>query len=308
MANSFCFNPRSPCGERRITGNVPHNRTVSPHAPLAGSDMISFIVRLSNILFQPTLPLRGATTTPTWLSRASSFNPRSPCGERLRQPSRVQVDNGFQPTLPLRGATYGARVGARPPWFQPTLPLRGATMTAQRAIAWVMFQPTLLAGSDHLPMFGHLNVPCFSPRSPCGERRAVLHICYEIIVSTRSPCGERRSFIVRLSNILFQPTLPLRGATSLGRKPFLSRWFQPTLPLRGSDVVNFDNVNIDGRFNPRSLRGATSRHITVSRKSEFQPTLPLRGATVRLSDRTSVNDVSTHAPLRGATKAESVTN
>ena len=56
---------------------------VSTHAPLAGSDMISFIVRLSNILFQPTLPLRGATE------------------KGLKQKTVAE----FQPTLPLRGAT-----------------------------------------------------------------------------------------------------------------------------------------------------------------------------------------------------------
>ena len=34
--------------------------------------------------------------------------------------------------------------------------------------------------------------------------------------------------------ILFQPTLPLRGATAWGAWIFISARFQPTLPLRGA--------------------------------------------------------------------------
>ena len=80
---SPCFNPRSPCGERRR-----HHRTMSRWCG-----------------FQPTLPLRGATAadprgaplgvvsthaplagsdycSPCCASSAACFNPRSPCGER----------------------------------------------------------------------------------------------------------------------------------------------------------------------------------------------------------------------------------
>ena len=57
--------------------------------------------------FQPTLPLRGATSMSLHiLSRASaSFNPRSPCGERPGETDEDAVVTWFQPTLPLRGAT-----------------------------------------------------------------------------------------------------------------------------------------------------------------------------------------------------------
>ena len=57
---------------------------VSTHAPLAGSDMSSPYWVVGRHTFQPTLPLRGATTccaaSASW---THSFNPRSPCGERL---------------------------------------------------------------------------------------------------------------------------------------------------------------------------------------------------------------------------------
>ena len=55
------FNPRSPCGERRMT----------------------FPLKCAPITFQSTLPVRGATSAGTPRRRGTeNFNPRSPCGER----------------------------------------------------------------------------------------------------------------------------------------------------------------------------------------------------------------------------------
>ena len=104
--DSSDFNPRSPCGERL--------------------GVVGVFSSLS--IFQSTLPLRGAT--PVFLFTASitmisihaplagsdgflctktcpicDFNPRSPCGERLRFRKRFFFLAGFQSTLPLRGAT-----------------------------------------------------------------------------------------------------------------------------------------------------------------------------------------------------------
>ena len=117
----FCFNPRSPCGERRARRERRHLRgPVSTHAPLAGSDANVRLSTLSSSGFQPTLPLRGATK-----SRAAN--------------SMAIV---FQPTLPLRGATLALAASLPPPMFQPTLPLRGATWwTGQRKSPRCRFNP-----------------------------------------------------------------------------------------------------------------------------------------------------------------------
>ena len=115
------------------------------------------------------------------------------------------------------------------------------------------------------------------------------------------------SFIVRLSNILFQPTLPLRGATEKGLKQKTVAEFQPTLPLRGA-TPRCDRTAPDGaRFNPRSpcgerpvlldrvgagdlvsthapLAGSDNAYNAMTAEQrEFQPTLPLRGATKGLA-------------------------
>ena len=57
---------------------------VSTHAPLAGSDMVDWAAQVAALSFQPTLPLRGATRRSyRRIPWSGSFNPRSPCGERL---------------------------------------------------------------------------------------------------------------------------------------------------------------------------------------------------------------------------------
>ena len=101
------FNPRSPCGERP-NSMLPNNdlSNISIHAPRAGSDLTVLSGFLFLMIFQSTLPVRGATASYRggWCylvisihaPRAGSdvllltacrclsanFNPRSPCGER----------------------------------------------------------------------------------------------------------------------------------------------------------------------------------------------------------------------------------
>ena len=85
-----CFNPRSPCGER------PYN----------------LMFDMQPLMFQPTLPLRGATFT---------------------QVAKQVYFGLFQPTLPLRGATnLSTETTSQTTQFQPTLPLRGATRQSRR--------------------------------------------------------------------------------------------------------------------------------------------------------------------------------
>ena len=125
----FSFNPRSPCGERREQAGIEaRTRSVSTHAPLAGSD--------------------GSRSDRR--TRHPRFNPRSPCGERReRAPVHLELV-GVSTHAPLAGSDqvesrelHGHRVSTHAPLagsdqtsysvaassdkFQPTLPLRGAT-------------------------------------------------------------------------------------------------------------------------------------------------------------------------------------
>ena len=102
--------------------------------------------------FQPTRPLRGATTRRAGHGRPrKDFNPRAPCGARLLRVVAWMYLFKFQPTRPLRGATtLTATDFFLELRFQPTRPLRGATVTSFPLIMML------------------LN---FNPRAPCGARQ-----------------------------------------------------------------------------------------------------------------------------------------
>ena len=170
------------------------------------------------MVFQPTLPLRGATPRPWHRRRAGPVSTHAPLAGSDR--ARIMPDTStlqFQPTLPLRGATASARSSQDVSRFQPTLPLRGATSALRlNSVSSWSFQPTLpLRGATGNGNGAGPRRPSFNPRSPCGERRPFAARpgrarCF----NPRSPCGERRAFpSLELSPISFQPTLPLRGAT-----------------------------------------------------------------------------------------------
>ena len=78
------FNPRSPCGERRNhLLSFQSWLHISIHAPRAGSDSEIYARQDGEGVFQSTLPVRGATGSNSSAETcAIYFNPRSPCGER----------------------------------------------------------------------------------------------------------------------------------------------------------------------------------------------------------------------------------
>ena len=144
--------------------------------------------------FQSTLPVRGATgleRSPVWddiisihAPRAGSdndtlrqvlavlhFNPRSPCGERLRLQLEEQAKEEFQSTLPVRGATRNED-------GTPKLPKH--------------FNPRSPCGERPPSLLGSPRSPYFNPRSPCGERpRCGAGMRTPPDFNPRSPCGER---------------------------------------------------------------------------------------------------------------------
>ena len=186
---------------------------VSTHAPLAGSDGNTVSLRRCYEMFQPTLPLRGATSflflsrcevdvsthaplagsddgTRAALGECLGFNPRSPCGERHAKAHREGRAQLVSTHAPLAGSD-----GVRP----LAAPLGGLVSTHAP-----------LAGSDVRYAQLATGSASFNPRSPCGERRNTVSLrrCYE----------------------MFQPTLPLRGATSRCRAISSTRSFNPRSP------------------------------------------------------------------------------
>ena len=80
------FNPRSPCGERRVILTVNGNCVWKFQSTLPVRGATSGIGVTAGVtpIFQSTLPVRGATYVAFNLALSPvNFNPRSPCGERL---------------------------------------------------------------------------------------------------------------------------------------------------------------------------------------------------------------------------------
>ena len=183
-----------------------------------------------------------------------------------------------------------------------------------------------LAGSDILLLSQPRRLARFNPRSPCGERRAILVIvrpfsrfnprspCGErqpvrfangrpICFNPRSPCGERPLNITRgvVPKAQFQPTLPLRGAT--GGVPSARGDLQVSThaPLAGSDGK--------GRGTGARLRVSTHAPLAGSdgpglRQAEgragFNPRSPCGERPHVVVGAVVLPVVSTHAPLAGS--------
>ncbi len=130
---------------------------VSIHAPRGGSDLIIIKIGIPNEfqstlpvggatkqsrdqvysrVFQSTLPVGGATPKSIFSSGLlTSFNPRSPWGERLHRPARGKNGGKFQSTLPVGGATLLVSRHSLVFLFQSTLPVGGATSNSSSSYA-----------------------------------------------------------------------------------------------------------------------------------------------------------------------------
>ena len=186
--------------------------------------------------------MRGATRPGRGEAQpGSDFNPRAPCGARLRLPfSPCGCLPLFQSTRPMRGATAGTNAeiayilisihaphagrdaetkqkdngGIR---FQSTRPMRGATRDAETV--QVLRRISIHAphaGRDFINVAGNGAVCLISIHAPHAGRdgfsssRMRAHWYF----NPRAPCGARPSSSAGCASCKpFQSTRPMRGAT-----------------------------------------------------------------------------------------------
>ena len=209
------FNPRSPRGERRL----PQQRTPPER-------QISIHAPLAGS--DVALRLQEAV--------AAYFNPRSPRGERRRSGGLPRSVFYFNPRSP-RGERHLLD-------FLPLLiraisihaPLAGSDHghAAGRCRVQISIHAPL-AGSDSQPGCRQRPGTYFNPRSPRGERLAA-----DDAISVM---------------VIFQSTLPSRGATAHCHLQHPRHRFQSTLPSRGATSEQAEGFLADINFNPRSPRG-----------------------------------------------------
>ena len=192
------FYPRSPCGERPIVfvmwmmflsflSTLSLRRATSPcgrfmrlvaisiHALLAESDM-----------YRDRIP-----------PKRSYFYPRSPCGERHMASGLVVQLNiiSIHALLAESDCFQPVCVHDRGQ-FLSTLSLRRATRRQAGECPRIRISiHALLAESDHRPNQEISKHRHFYPRSPCGERRLIIHMAIGDVhyFYPRSPCGERHN-------------------------------------------------------------------------------------------------------------------
>ena len=192
--------------------------------------------------FQSTLPVRGATSySQRAAARATYFNPRSPCGERLRTDALAGRFDLFQSTLPVRGATI--------------CPIDG----------W------------KLRHYFNPRSPCGERRRAGAQAQASYVIS---IHAPRAGSDAARTTYLQ-STAKFQSTLPVRGATPCNRSVGICiRQFQSTLPVRGATrahgiLAPRRYISIHAPRAGSDIAQAPQR----CQQNRFQSTLPVRGAT-----------------------------
>ena len=151
-AASNDFNPRSPHGERRISGTgmwwtAGDFNPRSPHGE------------------RPRCLLM-------WDYIYYYFNPRSPHGERQDPILPLRSRAGFQSTLSSRRATFFMDIPHFPQIFQSTLSSRRATdpWFLRMKEEFISIHALLTESDRHIRCHKNTSLIDFNPRSPHGER------------------------------------------------------------------------------------------------------------------------------------------
>ena len=148
-----CFNPRTPCGVRRMNDlaaavdsgfqsthslrsatksdcGTYQEFCVSIHALLAECDRNKTMSNQKINLFQSTHSLRSATLASFGIKNVPhGFNPRTPCGVRLKRDRLAIVHDSFNPRTPCGVRRFIKIQPTIKQQFQSTHSLRSATRT-----------------------------------------------------------------------------------------------------------------------------------------------------------------------------------
>ena len=267
------------CGIRTISS------LISIHAPREGSDWRSDLYSEGGLIFQSTLPARGATDPgkpDIDYTGISIHAPRE--GSDSGTVAKIQGQFIFQSTLPARGATLlsGSWEGAE--LISIHAPREGSDdLTGYNRQRQEISIHAPREGSDP----GNLCPPghnfYFNPRSPRGERpkSVTLRCTVWRDFNPRSPRGERPKLVSQFATVTdISIHAPREGSDySAIFSDAVSGVFQSTLPARGAT----DN-------DPQKNESYTL----------FQSTLPARGATDDQGRLHKDTVISIHAPREGS--------
>ena len=274
-------------GATRSGSPQSRRRPISIHAPHAGRDPRPGQDERSNTIFQSTRPMRGATAR----SRASRESPtisiHAPhAGRDLLKLTRTPGAILFQSTRPMRGATsvcvhvrLRQAISIHAPHAGRDLVLDGGV------IHLVISIHAPHAGRDDATEPSNGNSDHFNPRAPCGARH--------------STTGGSES------DVLFQSTRPMRGATSRAHRRGRQQRISIHAPHAGRDALRSSGSRHRPDFNPRAPCGARLVTDICKRNGiKFQSTRPMRGATAPIPSVCVQIVISIHAPHAGRDQAD----
>ena len=143
---------------------------ISIHAPLAGCDGLNLHI-ITGHGISIHAPLAGCDNADGSCSRQSAdFNPRTPCGVRLREQNFLRFLVSFQSTHPSRGATTRLDAVAGRAIISIHAPLAGCDPgdAGDLYALWGISIHAPLAGCDVAPFHARVGHTHFNPRTPCG--------------------------------------------------------------------------------------------------------------------------------------------
>ncbi len=258
------FNPRTPCGVRPAAAAAHFVSRISIHAPHAGCDSQSSATTMASSMISIHAPHAGCDFQ--LQKRQSSlfqyFNPRTPCGVRLKMTLSEKLRALFQSTHPMRGATAPSDASAIFAAFQSTHPMRGATQNILTAYAIV-------------------GISIHAPHAGCDMLYAITHM----YILTK-----------------FQSTHPMRGATTRRKKATTLTDISIHAPHAGCDGHKGHHLCYRCRISihaPHAGCDRLIRSLTLTISSVFQSTHLMRGATPDYSALSGLRRISIHAPHAG---------
>ena len=209
------------------------------------------------------------------------FNPRAPCGARLRHMLREKAPRNFNPRAPC---------GARPP--------RGAT---SRRLADISIHAPRV-GRDNGRLNPSKGMKRFQSTRPVWGATIASRIVSRspVFQSTRPVWGATWRTEAWAGTLVFQSTRPVWGATRIYINAEEMIEISIHAPRVGRDV-NFGFVyGMGWKFqSTRPVWGATESTRYCNYSKGFQSTRPVWGATPRCGQSIDFDSISIHAPRVG---------
>ena len=315
-------------GRDHLEGNRPEGWTISIHAPRAGRDKLTGLVQGSNIIFQSTRPVRGATPIFPRCGVDRLISIHAPRAGRDAMFGNMQTESTlFQSTRPVRGATVkAASIVSISTYFNPRAPCGARPGCWASLSRQIYFNPRAPCGARHRFCYGQFVYQKFQSTRPV--RGATFTLTAENVLADisihapragrdirvhtpapaplyfnpRAPCGARQQGKRKAKP---QPRISIH-APRAGRDPQYCRvsaqrvHFNPRAPC-GARPASEDGLSSLRTFqSTRPVRGATSCFVLPEAfVIEFQSTRPVRGATRRRRPHGRTEPISIHAPRAG---------